>query len=58
MKLSTKRKFVSVSRTLSRFFQVKVEIRMFGRLVWSYVWPPDSDVDSLPDDDFVESLND
>lgn len=33
---------VIMSRKLSRWFQVKIEIRMFGKLIWSYVWPPDS----------------
>lgn len=33
---------LSSARTLSRWFQVKVEIRLFGKLVWSYVWPPDA----------------
>lgn len=32
---------VNESRNLSRWFQVKVEIRVFGKLIWSYVWPPE-----------------
>lgn len=38
----TEKKIVSESRTLSRWFQVKIEIRVFGKLIWSYVWPPES----------------
>lgn len=40
-----KQRNLNVARGLARFFQVKIEIRMFGKLVWTYVWPPDSDVD-------------
>lgn len=40
MNLNEEEKIVNDSRSLSRWFSVKVEIRVFGKLIWSYVWPP------------------
>lgn len=37
----SQKKSLSVARTLSRAFQIRIEIRLFGKLVFSYVWPPD-----------------
>lgn len=31
---------VNSARSISPFFQVKVELRVFGQLVWSFVLPP------------------
>lgn len=42
------------TRVLSRWFQVRIEIRMFGRLIWSYVWPPDMSEPNVELDKFVE----
>lgn len=35
---------VSQARGLAKWFSVKVEIRVFGNLIWSYTWPPESEV--------------
>lgn len=32
---------LSLARSLSKAFQVRVEIRLFGKLVFKYVWPPE-----------------
>lgn len=39
---STQRKQVSLVRSLASLFSVHVEIRLFGKVVWSYIWPPES----------------
>lgn len=39
---SSQRKQVSLVRSLSSLFSVHVEIRLFGKIVWSYTWPPES----------------
>lgn len=37
----SQKRSVSLARSLSRAFQVRIEIKLFGKLVFSYVWPPD-----------------
>lgn len=53
MLLSKKQKSaLGVARLLSKWFQITIEIRLFGKLVWSYKWPPSSD--SLLDEELPE----
>lgn len=40
---------LSQARGLAKWFSVKVEIRVFGKLIWSYVWPPFSTNDGRND---------
>lgn len=37
-------------RGMAKWFSVKVEIRVFGKLIWSYCWPPESDGEEVLDD--------
>lgn len=46
------KKAVKTARVLSSWFQVKIEIRLFGKLVWSYCWPPESK--ASVDDVFID----
>lgn len=32
------------ARLLARMFSVEVTIRLFGKIVWSFVWPPETSV--------------
>lgn len=32
---------VSLAKRIAKLFSVKVEIRVLGQLIWSYVWPPE-----------------
>lgn len=55
MLLSKNEKSVlKVGRFVSKWFQVSIEIRLFGKLVWCYTWPPDGVEPSEVD---VKSLN-
>lgn len=36
----SKKELVDSAKTISPFFEVKVEIRVLGQLVWSFVFPP------------------
>ena len=31
---------IKEAKGLAKWFSVKIEIRMFGHLIWSYQWPP------------------
>lgn len=59
MMLSRQQKSVlGVARTLSKWFQITIEIRLFGKLVWSYKWPPEVSQTSISpnlkfDEDFA-----
>lgn len=34
-------KLVTEAKGLSKFFSIKLEIRVMGQLIWSMVWPPE-----------------
>lgn len=38
----SKAQFVSEAKGLSKFFELHVELRLFGQLVWSWTFPPKS----------------
>lgn len=43
-----KKKALNEVRFLAKWFQVEISIRLFGKLVWSYKWPPDNtDLDDV-----------
>ncbi len=35
-----KKELVDSAKSVSSFFEVIVEIRVFGQLIWSFVFPP------------------
>lgn len=40
----SKKQVVNSAKNLSPFFEVKVEIRVLGHLIWSFVFPPKNKV--------------
>lgn len=46
----SQRRAVRSVRLLENFVSLKVEIRLFGKLIWSFVWPPQSTVNDCDDD--------
>lgn len=40
MSEESKKEFVNSAKFIAPFFEVKVEIRVLGQLIWSWTFPP------------------
>ncbi len=36
----SKKQFVNNAKSLAPFFEVKIELRVLGQLIWSWTFPP------------------